>query len=107
MYATSAAALPARRRSRRMSPGQRLLIALVTALVLLGGAVLSVAAKAERSPVPLTVTVQAGDTLWEIAERHGKGRDPRAMVYAIRQANGLPSADIHPGQVLVIPKGGR
>ena len=46
--------------------------------------------------------VQAGDTLWSIAERTYAG-DPREGVWELRKRNGLDSTTIAPGQVLVVP----
>ena len=46
--------------------------------------------------------VQAGDTLWAIAETHYDG-DPREAVWRIEQRNHLESVDIHPGQALLLP----
>jgi hypothetical protein len=45
--------------------------------------------------------VKAGDTLWSIAERTYAG-DPREGVWELREQNGLASATIVPGQVLVL-----
>jgi len=48
--------------------------------------------------------VQRGDTLWQIAvEQYDAGLDPRAVVYAIREANGLDGALLQPGQELTLP----
>jgi len=46
--------------------------------------------------------VKPGDTLWLIAERSFAG-DPREGVWKLRERNGLESATIAPGQVLVLP----
>jgi LysM repeat protein len=45
--------------------------------------------------------VQPRDTLWSIAAAGYS--DPREGVWEIRQRNGLESATIVPGQVLVLP----
>ena len=45
-------------------------------------------------------TVQAGDTLWDIAE--GIDGDIRETVYLIRKHNGIDPR-IYPGQVILIP----
>ena len=46
--------------------------------------------------------VKPGDTLWSIAERSFAG-DPREGVWELQERNGLESAVIVPGQVLVLP----
>jgi LysM repeat protein len=46
--------------------------------------------------------VKPGDTLWSIAARTFPG-DPREGVWELRERNGLDSATIVPGQVLVLP----
>jgi len=46
--------------------------------------------------------VKPGDTLWSIASRTFAG-DPREGVWKLRERNGLASATIAPGQVLVLP----
>lgn len=48
--------------------------------------------------------VQAGDTLWDIAEAHSDNNvDLRKLVYEIRKASGLSDADINIGDKLHIP----
>ncbi|BAU28661.1 LysM domain-containing protein [Aneurinibacillus soli] len=60
-----------------------------------------------RTPKPpgIEVTVQAGDTLWEIAKRYDEQAhmSTQELMYYIQQENQLTSAVIHPGDVLVIP----
>ncbi len=49
-------------------------------------------------------TVRAGDTLWNVARRSYPGNlDTRQLVFRIERRNGLASADIHPGEALVLP----
>jgi Tfp pilus assembly protein FimV len=49
-------------------------------------------------------TVAAGDDLWTIAAgEYGGEDDLRAAVYAIREANGLESSALQPGQQLTLP----
>jgi nucleoid-associated protein YgaU len=49
-------------------------------------------------------TVQAGDDLWTIADAEYGGRvDLRAAVYAIREASGLSTSALRPGQQLTLP----
>jgi nucleoid-associated protein YgaU len=48
--------------------------------------------------------VQSGDTLWQIAAaEYDDSLDLRAVVYEIRQANGLGGALLQPGQELTLP----
>lgn len=48
--------------------------------------------------------VQSGDTLWQIAAaEYETGLDLRAVVFAIREANGLEGALLQPGQTLTLP----
>lgn len=48
--------------------------------------------------------VQPGDTLWQIATaEYDDSLDLRAVVYEIREANGLEGALLQPGQELTLP----
>jgi nucleoid-associated protein YgaU len=90
------------RRGRRAVAGLSiaigLTIAAVTAAVELGegGGGLQLAGSS-------TVVVQSGDTLWSLAERLAPEEDPRAVVDAILDLNGLDSVALEPGQVLQLP----
>jgi len=56
----------------------------------------------------IEVVVQPGDTLWGLATTHYPGRDPREVVYIIREANGgLDPGAIRPGDVVLVPVEGR
>lgn len=55
--------------------------------------------------VPVTVVVEQGDTLWDLALRYGPpGTDARKTVCETRRANHLAASLIHPGDVLRIPQ---
>jgi nucleoid-associated protein YgaU len=55
----------------------------------------------------VTVPVEAGDTLWEVARSVDPQADPRPLVEAIIELNELRSAgDIRPGDTLLVPLGG-
>jgi LysM repeat protein len=48
--------------------------------------------------------VQPADTLWSIAVDHYSG-DPREAVWNVRKRNGLDGTTLHPGQMLILPRG--
>ena len=56
----------------------------------------------ERSPHVERVVVQAGDTLWTIAERLDPKADPRAVVDQLAAAHG--SSSLQPGEVITWSK---
>lgn len=79
------------------------LLALVAAAgILLGGG--RALAGEPVSPAPLgTVTVQSGQTLWQIASDVAlPGEDVRDVVAEIKEVNGLATADIQAGQQLYV-----
>ncbi|HUF94968.1 MAG TPA: LysM peptidoglycan-binding domain-containing protein [Acidimicrobiia bacterium] len=50
--------------------------------------------------------VSSGETLWAIAIQNSlPGIDPRSAVVEIQELNGLSDGLIHPGQVLLVPRG--
>lgn len=61
-------------------------------------------AKVKQKNNYMTIVVYPGETLWEIASNNNtKGIDIRKLIYIIKKANGLESANIYPGQELIIP----
>jgi hypothetical protein len=49
------------------------------------------------------VTVQSGETLWQLAGEIAPSADPREVVSQIVHLNGLSSSDIQAGERLAIP----
>lgn len=49
------------------------------------------------------VTVESGQSLWTIAERLAPHADPRDVVSAIADLNGLDGSIVTPGESLAIP----
>lgn len=49
------------------------------------------------------VTVQAGQSLWQLAETIAPTADPRDVIADIVSLNGLPADAVEPGQRLAIP----
>jgi hypothetical protein len=82
-------------------------VLLATCLVVLSFGRPSVATTTVPTPAHYeTVTVQPGQTLWEIARTVAPDTDPRATIARIVDLNALPSAhDIRPGLVLALPGG--
>jgi Tfp pilus assembly protein FimV len=67
---------------------------------LIGLAWLSAPTTAASAPVPSTVAVQDGDTLWSIASRVAPGRDPLAEIADLQRVNHLSGVDLSAGEVL-------
>lgn len=51
------------------------------------------------------VTVQSGQSLWELAESLAPTADPRDVIADIVRLNQLSSEDVQPGQRLALPAG--
>jgi LysM repeat protein len=49
------------------------------------------------------ITVQSGQSLWQLAEEVAPGEDIREVVAQLLRANALESAEVFPGQKLVLP----
>ncbi|MBX3091571.1 MAG: LysM peptidoglycan-binding domain-containing protein [Cryobacterium sp.] len=49
------------------------------------------------------VTVEAGQSLWQLAETIAPGADPRDVISDIVHLNQLQSSVVHPGERLAIP----
>ncbi len=92
----------------RLSPRGRLVVALLWIVLAAAGAFAFLRPGAGSTEVgqvdTTTVVVEAGDTMWALARSLDADADPRVVVDAIVELNGLRSgADIHPGDVLVVP----
>ena len=65
-----------------------------------GGATASL----DGSSVPFEyVTVQSGQSLWQLAEEIAPRSDPRDVIAQLVQLNQLETADVYAGQELAIP----
>ncbi len=51
------------------------------------------------------VVVAPGDTLWQLAEEHAPGRDPRSVVADVVALNDLGSTGVQAGTTLLVPVG--
>lgn len=85
------------------------IITLVTFVISLGFITAFYHPKAEGQTLSSykTITVDYGDTIWDIAQRYKNNSilDMRMFIYNIEKTNGLKGELILPGQVLRIPQG--
>ena len=91
------------RRGRVVVVGFGLLVAFVLGVVLASG---SLATDKQGTPQVEVVTVQPGDTLWDIAGDAAAatgGDDVRSMMDRIRDLNALDSSVVYAGQDLRVP----
>lgn len=101
----------ARRRPARLRLTRRGRLVLGTLAVLsglalagaLGATATADASEHGRTFSAQTVTVTAGDTLWDIARQVAPDRDPRDVVAEVQRLNGLGSSTLRPGVVLRVP----
>ncbi|GAB3124526.1 LysM peptidoglycan-binding domain-containing protein [Glaciibacter psychrotolerans] len=78
------------------------LVAVVLAAALNGGAALASGAGTKTHTFSY-VTITAGQSLWQLAERLAPHDDPRDVIAEIVALNQLDSADVVPGQRLALP----
>jgi LysM repeat protein len=84
-------------------------LVLLAALLLFLAGFLNAPAKASDSAADLaltptvSVTVQAGESLWAIAGAVAPARDPRDVIADIVQLNNLSGGTVVPGQQLFVP----
>jgi len=57
-----------------------------------------------KQPQYITLTVEKGDTLWDIAQKYCTDSDIRKSVYEIKSLNKLSSSRIVEGDMLRIPQ---
>lgn len=73
-------------------------------LVMSAFSTITVNASGSSANVYETVTVQPGDTLWSIAERHmDDSKDIRKFIYEIKKLNNVSADTLTAGQKLMIP----
>jgi hypothetical protein len=94
----------------RLTRRGRVLVALVL-LTMIAVAFLVLRAPATAStgdptaPVARTVTVEPGQTLWQVAREVRPQADPRETIARITEMNGLTSASVQAGRQIYVPAG--
>lgn len=83
-----------------------LLVALMGTVGLIFGRGPVAATSSPTAPVVRYVTVEPGDTLWQIARRAAPAADPRATVERIIEINGLSGGGVQAGRSLAVPAAG-
>ncbi len=82
-----------------------LLAAVLVATAFSAGRASAAAGGAEPTRPPTgSVVVQRGDTLWSVARGMAPSHDPRVTVERLRRLNHLPTAELRPGQRLLLPR---
>ena len=107
-FPNRAARRPRRASARRRTIARRRVVVGVMVLLLTAALVLATGpggvAPASRSGAPARVTVGAGETVWDLAERYAPaGIDRRAYVNAVLELNGLRGAPLS-GERIKLPK---
>jgi hypothetical protein len=98
---------PVRSHLRMTARGRAVLLILIATPLVVLALVLGTSAggaTATGSSTPLrTVTVLAGQSLWQIAGKVAPTADPRDVIADIMSVNALQSTDVQPGEKLEIP----
>ncbi|NNC13370.1 LysM peptidoglycan-binding domain-containing protein [Planctomonas sp. JC2975] len=100
---------PVRIRTRLTRRGRVVIAALIVLPLLIGAGALAANSGAVAGAVGTSsaafhhVTVRSGDSLWSIAERIAPQYDPRDVVAALVDLNGLQSSVLQAGQQLAVP----
>lgn len=89
----------------RLTRAGRLAITTTVLLAALVAAFVGLTGGASATGAPVTVTVEQGQTLSQVAAEHMGGMSVSTAVAELRLANGLSSAQVRAGQTLVIPQG--
>jgi LysM repeat protein len=86
--------------------GRVLLLAALVVVLFVAFSSLRIATQAGTTPTgpaTRTVTVHAGETLWQIARQVAPADDPRDTVDRIRDLNALDTTVVRAGQLLIVP----
>lgn len=92
------------RRGRMLLTALAFLLGLLVAAAVLLTVDLPSALAGSEGEQPVTVTVEAGDTLWGYAEEYApEGVDEQEFIAEVRAMNHLPTGRVTAGQVIELP----
>jgi hypothetical protein len=105
---TSAAFAPVPPRLRLTQRGRKVLTALVATPLVIAALVFALngggaTATLDSGATFEYVTVDGGQSLWQLAEQLAPDADPRDVIVDIMKLNQLESAEVYAGQQLAIP----
>jgi hypothetical protein len=80
-------------------------VTLLLVMIAVGGTSAD-AADSVGGPATASVVVQAGDSLWAIAQSLQPNGDPRSMMQTLVELNSLNGGELVAGQQLIVPIGG-
>jgi hypothetical protein len=84
------------------STGKAWIVILVALMTLVGGHGFLAAAHGDGQSAK-THIVSSGESLWTLAKDHAEGQDPRSYIHQIQRLNRMSSAQVFPGQMLILP----
>jgi LysM repeat protein len=90
-------------RGRLLLIAAALLVTLSAMMLAIAPSVIATDGRGESAPVT-EVTVQPGDTLWDIASAANPGGELTATVEEIAELNGLEDGQLQAGQELLVPR---
>ncbi len=80
-----------------------LLMALLGFLAILSATILTAGASTRAEANTVLVTVQAGETLWDLATVHCANGDIRSYISDVKHLNEMENSIIYAGQSLLLP----
>ncbi len=93
------------RRKLQQLRRRKMICAMFCCLFMITLLITCVYAKATNAPAapPLTVQVEAGDSLWSLAQKYCPNQDIRTAILEIKELNQLKGDIIFQGDLLLIP----
>ena len=91
-------------KTKKSLPVHIMVLIIVIGLLIPGSLILVEKAQSNTLEKYNKVQIASGDTLWKLARKHvTEKQDIRKFIYEIREINNLETAQIYPGQTIMIP----